>query len=66
MDVIHTGPLSKSPHKQRVDFLFIQWFGWDLDHQAGWLARHLHHVIFLDGAQPGAFSFLDPVVVDMV
>jgi hypothetical protein len=42
VDVIHTGPLSKSPHNQRVDFLFIRWFGLDLDHNAGWIAQRLH------------------------
>ena len=63
VNVIHTGPLSKSPRKQRVDFLFVRWFGRDLDHQAGWLAQHLYHVGFLDGEQPGAYGFLDPGVV---
>jgi hypothetical protein len=63
VDVIHTGPLSKSPHKQRIDFLFIRWFGRDLDHRAGWQARRLHRVGFLDAEQPGAFGFLDPAVV---
>ncbi|KAF8804505.1 hypothetical protein BYT27DRAFT_7106825, partial [Phlegmacium glaucopus] len=67
VDVIHTGPLSKSPYKQCVDFLWIQWFGQDLDHRAGWLAQCLHWVVvfegFLDAEQPGAFGFLDPTVV---
>ena len=63
VDVIHTGPLSKSPHKQCINFLFIRWFGWDLDHRAGWQAWRLHWVGFLDGEQPGTFGFLDPAVV---
>lgn len=61
--MIHTRPLSKSPHKQCVDFLFIWWFGQDLDHRAGWQAQQLHKVGFLDADQPGAFSCLDPAVM---
>ena len=45
VDVIHTGPLSKSPHKKRVDFLFVWWFGRELDYRAGWLARRLHRIV---------------------
>ncbi|KAF8815986.1 hypothetical protein BYT27DRAFT_7185715 [Phlegmacium glaucopus] len=56
VDVIHTGPLLKSPYKQCVDFLWIRWFGRDLDHRAGWLAQRLHRVGFLDAEQPGAFG----------
>jgi hypothetical protein len=65
VNVIHTGPgpLSKSPHSQRVDFLFIRWFGRDLGHNAGWIAQRLHRVGFLDAEQSGAFGFLDPAVV---
>jgi hypothetical protein len=63
VDIIHTGPLSKSLHKERVDFLFIRWFGRDLDYRAGWQAQRLHRVGFLDAEQPGAFGFLDPAVV---
>ncbi|KAF8153903.1 hypothetical protein B0H34DRAFT_661389, partial [Crassisporium funariophilum] len=63
VDIIHTGSLSKSPHKQHVDFLWVRWFGRDLDYRAGWLAQRLHCVGFLDAEQPGAFGFLDPAVV---
>jgi hypothetical protein len=63
VDIIHTGPLSKSLHRQRIDFLFVRWFGRDLGHRAGWLAQRLHRVGFLDAEQPGAFGFLDPAIV---
>ena len=63
VDVIHTGPLSKSPHKKRVDFLFVRWFGRELDYRAGWSARRLHQIGFLDAKQPDAFGFLNPSVV---
>lgn len=53
----------KSLYKQHVDFLFIWWFWWDLDHRAGWQAWQLHQVGFLDAEQPGTFGFLDPAVV---
>jgi hypothetical protein len=63
VDVLHTGPHSKSPHKQRIDFLWVRWFGRDMTLKAGWQTRRLHRVGFLDAKGPGAFGFLDPALV---
>jgi len=63
VNVFHKGPNSTSPDKKRVDFLWIRWFGRDLNYRAGWKARRLHRVGFLDAERPGAFGFLDPAVV---
>lgn len=63
VDVLHTGPHSKSPHKQRIDFLWVRWFGRDMTFKAGWQARRLHRVGFLDAKGPGAFGFLDPITI---
>ena len=63
VDVLHTGPYSKSPYKQRIDFLWVRWFGRDMTFKAGWQARRLHRVGFLDAKEPGAFGFLDPALV---
>lgn len=41
-------------------FLWVRWFGRDLTYRAGWAARRLHHVGFVDGLDPEAFGFLDP------
>ncbi|THH18508.1 hypothetical protein EW146_g2479 [Bondarzewia mesenterica] len=58
-EVRHTGPLSKSTETQRMDFLFVRWFGRDLSHRAGWNAQCLYRVSFLDSNLPSAFGFLD-------
>jgi len=64
VDVNYTGPHSKSSlNKQRIDFLWIRWFGRDMSFKAGWQARRLHRVGFLDAKEPGAFGFLDPALV---
>ncbi|KAF8952881.1 hypothetical protein BDZ97DRAFT_1604319, partial [Flammula alnicola] len=60
--VLHVGPLSRSSQPQRVEFLFVQWFGRDLDHRAGWKAKHLHRVGFVAEDQ-NPFGFLDPLQV---
>jgi hypothetical protein len=62
-DVRHLGPKSQSDDAQHLDFLWVRWFGRDLDHAGGWLAHRLHRVGFLHQDQLGAFGFLDPVVV---
>lgn len=63
VDVVHGGPRSCSPSKRRIDFLWLRWFGRDVSFKAGWTAKRLHRVGFLDANSPGAFGFLDPTMV---
>jgi len=58
--VRHIGPRSKSTAVHRMDFLWVRWFGRDLDYKAGWKAKRLHRLGFIDSEDPGAFGFLDP------
>jgi hypothetical protein len=60
VQVRHIGPYSKSTEIQRVDFLWVRWFGRDVDYRAGWKRRRLHRLGFLGGDDEGAFGFLDP------
>ena len=43
-----------------MEFLWVRWFGYDLNHHAGWAARRLHCIGFIPSEDPGAFGFLDP------
>jgi hypothetical protein len=63
VDVVHCGPKSTSPDKQRINFLWVRRFGRDASFHAGWKAQRLHRVGFLNANGPGAFGFLDPSVV---
>ena len=56
------GPKS-TPYKQRVDFLWVRWFGRDVSFNAGWKARRLHRIGFLKASQCDAFGFLDPSLI---
>lgn len=58
--VQYTGPRSCSVDPQRMEFLWVRWYGRDLDHVGGWKAKHLHRVGFVDSEDPAAFGFLDP------
>ena len=49
--------------KQRINFLWVRWFGRDISFNAGWKAQRLHRVGFLDAREYGAFGFLDPSLV---
>ncbi|KIL55287.1 hypothetical protein M378DRAFT_173752, partial [Amanita muscaria Koide BX008] len=60
--VIRSG-LDEAPVPQRIDFLYVRWFGRDLAHRSGWKARHLLRVGFVDSSDPSAFGFLDPALV---
>lgn len=51
-----------SPPK-RMDFLWVRWFGRDLDHRAGWRTRRLHRIGFISSPDPASFGFLDPALV---
>ncbi|PSS30937.1 hypothetical protein PHLCEN_2v2506 [Hermanssonia centrifuga] len=45
---------------QKVEFLWVRWFGRDLSARGGFGKRRLHRIGFADSEQPGAFGFLDP------
>jgi hypothetical protein len=57
VNVRHVGPTSKGSDSQKIEFLWVRWFGRDLGYRAGWKARRLYHIGFADNQQ---FSFLDP------
>ena len=58
--VQYTSPRSCSIDPQCMKFLWVRWYGRDLEHVGGWKAKHLHRVGFVDGEDPAAFGFLDP------
>ena len=58
--VVYTGPGSHSVKPQHMEFLFVQWFGYDLGHWGGWNANHLYWISFIDRDDKAAFGFLDP------
>ncbi|TFY82301.1 hypothetical protein EWM64_g1718 [Hericium alpestre] len=47
---------------QRMDVLWVRWFGLDVDAPHGFAARRLPHIGFINQG-PEAFGFLDPQVV---
>jgi len=58
--VQHSGPDSRSLEPQQMEFLWVRWYGWALEHHGGWKAKHLHQIGFVDSSNPAAFGFLDP------
>jgi hypothetical protein len=45
----HVGPSSKSLEPNKMDFLFVHWFGCDADSRPGWKAKHLLRLGFVPG-----------------
>ncbi|KAJ7212478.1 hypothetical protein B0H12DRAFT_1276111, partial [Mycena haematopus] len=66
-DVRHVGSRSKSRRSQRMEFLWVRWFGRDFTHSSGWKAKRLDRLGFMpsigENGDEGAFGFLDPDVV---
>jgi hypothetical protein len=60
--VLHVGPQSKSSELQRMEFLFVRWFGNDMDYSAGWKTKKLHRLGFISEDR-NPFGFLDPMHV---
>jgi hypothetical protein len=58
--VCHIGPQSKSTEIQRIDFLWVRWFGRDMEFRAGWKKRRLHRLGFLCEDDHDPIGFLDP------
>jgi hypothetical protein len=59
-NVRHFGPDSKNIEPQRMDFLFVRWFGRDPSPRPGWKAKQLIRLGFVPGNDGSAFGFLDP------
>jgi hypothetical protein len=63
-DICYTGPnstISRDP--QRMEFLFVRWFGRDLTPRPGWKEKCLFWLGFVPGNDETAFGFLDPAQV---
>jgi hypothetical protein len=45
---------------ERMDFLWVHWFGRDPDHSSGFEKHRLHRIGLLDPATPTSFGFLNP------
>jgi hypothetical protein len=63
VQVIHVGEKAKSQDPQTLQVLHVRWFGTVADRPAGWNAKRLHRIGFLDETEPLAFGFLDPAEV---
>ena len=48
---------------QRMDVLWVRWFGIDTDARGGWSKKRLHGISFIPWDEPGAFGFLNPAQV---
>lgn len=59
-EVCHTGPDSVSHQPQHMEFLWVRWYGRDMESRAGWKAKRLHRVGFVPSDEPYAFGFLNP------
>jgi hypothetical protein len=46
-----------------MDFLWVRWFSLDDAFEAGWKAKHLPRIGFIDGSEECAFGFVDPTCV---
>lgn len=59
-NIRHIGSSSTSPEPQKINFLFVRWFGRDPDPKPGWKANRLIRLGFVPGNDGSAFGFLDP------
>ena len=48
------------PDTQKIDVLWVQWFGRDPDHKGGFSTRRLHCIGLMDPEDPASYRFLDP------
>jgi hypothetical protein len=45
---------------ERMEFLWVHWFGRDPDHEGGFDSRRLYCIGLTDGEDPTSYGFLDP------
>ena len=67
LSVYHRGSASQTEdiplEPQRMDVLWVRWFGLDADARGGWSKKRLHGISFIPWDEGGAFGFLDPAQV---
>lgn len=62
-DVFLRGRNVRNRSVQRMEFLWVRWFGIDADHRWGRTVARLPKVGFVEESDPDAFGFLDPSLV---
>ena len=64
-NISYIGPECASSEIRRMDFVWVCWFGQDLErgYTEGWKARRLPHIGFVPHEDPGALGFLDPALI---
>jgi hypothetical protein len=61
--VLHTGPAAKNRSVQRLEFLWVRWFGTVAGHRHGFKVARLPKIGFIEETDDQAFGFLDPSLV---
>jgi hypothetical protein len=61
--VLHTGPRAINRSVQRIEFLWVRWFGTQPGYTAGFQQGRLPMIGFVPDSDPEAFGFLDPSLV---
>lgn len=63
LDVIHTGSESRNGSVQRMEFLWVRWYGTEPGYRSGFKAARLPKIGFVPDTDEYAFGFLDPSLV---
>ena len=61
--VVHTGAAATNRSIQRMEFLWVRWFGIEIGHRYGFKVARLPKVGFVEENDPSAFGFLNPSLV---
>jgi hypothetical protein len=61
--VLHTGPAAMNRSVQRMEFLWVRWYGTEPGYRYGFKAARLPKIGFVDDTDNLAFGFLDPSLV---
>jgi hypothetical protein len=61
--ILHTGPAATNRSLQRVEFLWVRWYGEVPGHRWGFKRARLFKVGFVPDTDESAFGFLDPSLV---
>ena len=63
LDVLHTGASARNRSVQRMEFLWVRWFGVEPDYLSGSRVARLPKIGFVPESDDLAFGFLDPSLV---